>query len=168
MGMFGRLDVYEAQAVYGGTEIVDGVRADVLVLTTAEGLDSRLYVEAATSRALAITWMAPPIVMFSTTSIERRRVGSGELISQTPAGAALQASSPGAVSLPAAPTGDPTAGLGLVEHRLLFSNFKTENGITWPHDVKELSAGELIAETHFGKLHVNPKLDAQRFAPGRF
>jgi hypothetical protein len=55
------------------------------------------------------------------------------------------------------PAGDPTIGRALVERRLYFSDFKIEDGLNWPHRLKEVVDGEVVTETRLGKYKTNPR-----------
>jgi hypothetical protein len=144
-------------ASYVGRRDVDGAPADIVTLRSSDGYVARVYVDAATHRPVMVGWMAAPIVTFSTTTTSVVRVPAGR--------------TPGSVPIPpptiALPPGDPTAELPDVEHQLRFEDFKTADGLTWPHRFVHRVGGRVWTTTKMGKYKLNPKIDPKHFDPSR-
>jgi hypothetical protein len=149
--LIGLAAVYPMDAVYESQQTLDGRSVDVLQLTAPDGYTARVFVDATTHLPSMISWMGIPHIVMSVSSVETVR--GGQVVGRPPA--------------PLPPTGDPTIGRALVEHRLYFSDFKTEAGLNWPHGLKEVVDGEVITETRLGKYKINPKIDPSRFDPKR-
>lgn len=133
----------------GAPQTVDGKPADVLVLQAADGYSATLFLDASTHLPLMISWMGLPEIVMSTTSLEVVR--QGQVVRSTPLGPAR--------------TGDPAAGLAMVERQLRFSDYRQAEGLNWPHRFRESVAGKLTLETTLGKFKINPKIDPKRFDP---
>jgi hypothetical protein len=154
---FGRLFValiglppFDSAAMkYDGQRDFEGKSAHVISLQ-APDYDALLFVDAATQRPVALAWMAIPPIVFSTSSVVA--VGRGGTASWNPAS-------------PQFPQGDPAAGVAKVEHRLLYSDFKTQDGLTLPRRLKEVVDGRVVLDTRLGSYKINPKLDPDRFDP---
>jgi len=140
-------------ARYEGRRDIDGKPADVVQLRSSDGYSVRLFVDASTHLPLMASWMAAPIVVVSSSA--RVAVPAGQ--------------SPGAIPLtaPAVPRADPTGGMGPVEHQLWFEDFKTSDGLTWPHRFVEKVGGRLWQTTRMGRFKLNPKIDPRQFDPSR-
>jgi len=138
---------------YVAQQNVNGKPCDVLRLRSADGYTATLAVDAATHLPVVVSWMAPPIVTFTTTA----------------AVVVPRGQSPGAVPPPAPPSlpPDPTAGLADVEHQLWFEDFKAADGLTWPHRFIEKVGGRVWTTTQLGKYKLNPKIDPKQFDPAR-
>ena len=57
--------------------------------------------------------------------------------------------------------------LPMVEHRLVPSNFRTQDGLNWPHRLTETVGTNVVSRTDLGKFRLNPKLQPKRFEIGR-
>jgi hypothetical protein len=62
------------------------------------------------------------------------------------------------------PQGDPTAGLPLIEYQLSLTDYRTDNGLTWPRRLTLVANGKSIEETRVSKYEINPKIKASVFA----
>jgi hypothetical protein len=151
VALIGLAAVYPMDAVHEGQRVLDGRNVDVVHLTAPDGYTAKLYVDAATHLPSMISWMGIPHIVMSVSSVETVR--GGQVVGRTPP------------LLP--PAGDPTIGRALVERRLCFSDFKIEDGLNWPHRLKEVVDGEVVTETRLGKYKTNPKIDPKRFEPAR-
>ena len=135
-----------------GQTTVDKTLTDVITATTADGTVFRLYLDAATHLPVKLAWMAEPIVTFSTSS--RVTTNSrGDVISQSPPPGAPPVILPG--SLP------------LVEWTTVFSDYKTEAGLRWPHRFVTSTQGMKANEMRLGKYKVNVPIKPQTFEPRR-
>ena len=151
VGLIGLAAVYPMDAAYEGQQTLDGRSVNVVQLTAPDGYSARLFIDATTHLPSMISWMGIPHIVMSVSSVETVR--GGQVAGRTP------------LQIP--PTGDPAAGRALVERRLYFSDFKVEDGLNWPHRLKEVVDGEVITQTRLGKYKINPKIDPNRFDPKR-
>ena len=135
------------QFTYVGSELMDTQHTEVLEATTADGFAMRLYVDTSTYLPAALTWQSPPTVIMTLSSTAVVR--GGQLVSQAPP--------------PPVPAGDPTAGLPLVTRRLIVSDFKRQDGLNWPHRLREMVDAQVTEDTRLGRFKINPKIDARRF-----
>ena len=143
-------------ATYEGRRDVDGAPADIVTLRSSDGYVARVFVDAATHRPVMVNWMAAPIVTFSTTSVVT-----------VPTGRSVESFPIPRMPAIALPSGDPTAGLPEVEHQLRFEDFKTADGLTWPHRFVHRVGGRVWTTTKMGKYKLNPKIDPKHFDPSR-
>jgi hypothetical protein len=54
-----------------------------------------------------------------------------------------------------------------VLHQLRFEDFKTEDGLTWPHRFVEKVGDCVWTTTRVARYKINPKLDPKKFAPSK-
>jgi hypothetical protein len=151
VALIGLAAVYPLDAAYGGQQKLDGGSVNVVPLTAPDGYSAKLFVDATTHLPSMISWMGIPHIVMSVSSVETVR--GGQVVGRTPPQPPL--------------VGDPAAGRALVERRLYFSDFKIQDGLNWPHRLKEVVDGEVITETRLGKYKINPKIDPNRFDPKR-
>jgi hypothetical protein len=52
-----------------------------------------------------------------------------------------------------------------VEHQLSFDDYKTADGLTWPHKFVERVGGREYSTIKLGKFKLNPHIDPKRFDP---
>ena len=126
--------------------------ADAFEIRMPDGLTMQLSIDATTHLPAQLVWMDRPIVTFSsagTMSVSQR---TGQ-VTRSP------------MTMP--PPGDPTAGLALVEWRLTFSDYKTTNGLTWPHRLTTTVAGKRYEEMRLGTFKINSKIDPKIFKTDR-
>jgi hypothetical protein len=132
-----------------GQVILPSGRADAIDARGPDGFSSRLFVDAVTHLPVQVTWMARPVVVFSTT--QRVSVGPRGEVSQqggtTP------------------PPGDPTAGMPDVEWRLTVSKFKVADGLNWPHRFTTTVDGNRYEDIELGTFKINAKVDLKSFEP---
>lgn len=138
---------------YVGPDTVDGQPAEVIEMRDAAGFVMRLYVSRSTHLPAIIAWHAPPPVVFTMTTTSTVSVRGGQVMSQTP-----PVFNPGPP--PPAPQSD-------VIWRTAFSDFKVQDGLNWPHRIKEMAGDKVTEETKLGKFKINPKIDARKFNVGR-
>jgi hypothetical protein len=149
--LFGRsFPSYDLQFGYVGTESADGRVVDMVDASSADGYRMRLLVDAATHLPSAVIYHAPREV---TVAVQSTVTTKGDRV--------VSQSSPGAV-----PAVDPN-GLPLVEHRVVPSDFKTQDGLTWPRRLTDTVSPREFSRIDFGKFRLNPKLDPKRFDVGR-
>lgn len=139
---------------YVGPDTADGQAAEVLEMRTADDFVMRLYVNSTTHLPALIAWRAPPPVVLTTTSTSTVAVRGGQPISQTP-----QVFEP--------PGAAPPTPAGEVIWRTAFSDFKVQDGLNWPHRVKEFVGDKVREDIRLGKFKLNPKVDARKFNVGR-
>lgn len=138
---------------YVGPETMDNQPAEVVEMRAPNNSVMRLYVSQATHLPALIAWQAPPPVVFTTTATSTAVVRGGQVISQS------------------SPTFDPTGPtptpLPDVTWRVVFSEFKVQDGLNWPHRIKEMVGARVHEDMRFGKFKINPKIDARKFNVGR-
>jgi hypothetical protein len=138
---------------YVGPETIDGQPAEVLEMQSPDGFVMRLYVNRTTHLPMVIAWQAPPPVVFTMTSTSTVAVRGGQVVSQ---------------SQPTFdPTGPPPPAQPDVTWRVVFSEFKVQDGLNWPHRVKEMLGDKVTSDMKLGKFKINPKIDARKFNVGR-
>jgi hypothetical protein len=148
---------YPLKFSYAGTEQAEGKTYDMIDATASDGFTCRLHVDAATHLPAMLTWIEdlPSIMPPSSTSVVTTtsvvRVPSGSLPVLPP-------------PMPSAPPPAPPASTrrGTGPKRWLFSDFKVQNGITWPRVIDEEFDGR-SEEIRLGSVKINPKLDARKF-----
>jgi hypothetical protein len=149
--LFGRaFSSYDLQFTHLGAEQREGRQVDVLEATGPDAYRMRVAIDAVTRLPAEIAYLArqPFTVSTSMTSIMR----GSEVVRQLP---------------PSPPPTVDVDSLPVVEHRLLPSEFKTQDGLTWPHRLTEIIAGVETFRIDLGKYRLNPKLDSKRFDVGR-
>ena len=147
------LDVsHEAQRLIGGK------MCDVLRLRASDGYSAALAVDVATHLPVMVSWIAPPMVTVTSTSVVAVPSSRG----QPPATMPVPPPPP-----PSFPAGDPTAGLAPVEYQLYFEDFKLADGLNWPHRFVEKTGDRVWTTTRLGKFKLNPTIDPKHFDPAR-
>ena len=137
---------------YVGPETADGQPTEVVEMRTTDGFVMRLYVNRSTHLPAFIAWQSPAPVVFTTTSTSTMTVRGGQVMTQTP---------------PVFnPTGPPPAPGPDVLWRTAFSDFKLQDGLNWPHRVKEMVGDKVTEDMKLGKFKINPKIDARKFNVG--
>lgn len=150
IALLGVTPIYPYEATYVGEDVINKRPVQVLALEARDGYALRLYTDAVTHLPLAIGWMTTPhVIVYS----------AGERGGKTPQAA------PGTILLTQAPQTDPTAGAAPVEHRIYYSDFALTAGLKWPHRMKEIVAGEVLAEIRLDRFKINPPIEPQRFVP---
>ena len=138
---------------YVGPETVEGQPTEVLEMKGPDGYAMRLYVNSTTHLPAMVAWQAPPPMVFTMTSTSTVAVRNGQVVSQ---------------SQPAFdPTGPPPRPEPDVTWRSVFSEFKVQDGLNWPHRFKEMLGDKVTADMKLGKFKINPKIDPRRFNVGR-
>lgn len=138
----------------GVAESPDG-RADIIVATGPNGFAVNLFVDATTHLPLMVSWQAPePIEVVS-------EGGPGEgtrVVRRLEGGPGPGASTPGMAM---------ASERSLVEHRLVFADYKTfDGGVKLPTRLQRVIAGRTVEETSFERVRVNQRLDGRAFATG--
>lgn len=136
--------------------LIAGKMCDVLRLRASDGYSAALAIDVATHLPVMVSWIAPPTVTVSTTSIVTVPSQGGRPPATMPA--------PPPPSLPA---GDPTAGLAPVEWQLYYEDFKLADGLNWPHRFVEKTGDRVWTTVRLGKFKLNPKIDPKHFDPAR-
>jgi hypothetical protein len=152
LALFGR-SFAGALFSYIGPEVVDKQATEVIEVREADGFVMRLYVDQKTHLPALIAWQAPPTPVITTVATSTVAVRGGQVVSQ---------STPSFV-----PTGPLPPALPDVTWQLVFSDFKVQDGLNWPHRFKEMMGSEVTRETRLGKFKINPKIDARKFNSGR-
>lgn len=107
----------------------------------------RLAVDPVTHRIATLAWDAKPFVTASVTST----------VAVSSRGQVLDRSSG------PPPFGDPTVGLADVPWVVTLSDYRTEDGLTWPHRFLTTVDGKKHADVRLGKYKINPKIDPKIF-----
>jgi len=168
---------YPLEFAYGGQAELKGGMAHVLEGKAPDGFSLRLFVDERTRLPVMVSWQAPPIVMFAATTTMTTTTtvvvpGGGRMppaapppLPPSPPPSTRQTKAPpGGIMLTGPPPpGDPTAGLPLVEHQLVFADYRTADGLTWPHRLTEYVAGEIVEDIRLGKFTINPKINPKTF-----
>jgi hypothetical protein len=168
LGMFGTsYEAYPLEFSYvGQAEAADG-KAHVIAVKGADNFDAKLFVDAATSLPLMLTWNdREPMVM---TQNINRGGGGGQTMQMGGSGMVTSGSRGGA-----APTEEEMAKMRadmaardaarkVVEFRIYYSNFKAVNGVKLPHTLQRSIDGKPSEETTFDQIKINPKIDSKKF-----
>lgn len=125
---------------------------DALQVRGADGFHWVLFADAKTHLPARLTWLAQPIVTMHTSS----------MIAVDSSGRVRGSSPP---SLP--PPGDPAAGVAPVEWRLEFSDFRTADGVTWPHRLKTSFGGTAYEDVKISQVRLNPSINPNVFRPSK-
>ncbi len=148
---------------------VNGHPADVLVARAGVEPLFLLVLDPASHLPARLMWKAPPILEFTTsgTVVVTSRGGVASGTGGPPPGFVPppRRATPGTVVVDRLPA-DPNAYLAtlpLVQHELVFSQFETVAGVTWPRRWKEYADGQLLEDTRFGKFKINPTIDPKKF-----
>jgi hypothetical protein len=147
-------DAYPLTLTYAGQEIEQDRMFDVVEIKGPDDVMMRLSVDAVTHLPRAVRWQTEPIVIRVQT-----RDGPGWPANVKPP--------PGVILLSEASSGDPAAGLPLVEHRLLFTEYKKTDGLNWPHRLQEIVNGAIAEDARFSRFKINPKIDPKKFAAAK-
>ena len=143
--LFGRAyDTYPLDFRYVGVAQEDGRAYEVVDATAADGYVMRLAVDQQTHLPAVLSWMAQAEVMMTTTSTVMTR--NGEVVNR-------RDDPP-----PSMPAGPPQMAM----RKLVISEFKTEEGLTWPRALKETSP-VASQDTTIRRIRVNPTLEPRRF-----
>ena len=152
LALFGR-SFAGALFSYIGPEVIDKQATEVIEVRETDGSVMRLYVNQATHLPALIAWQAPPAAIVITTATSTAVVRGGQVMSQTPP--------------TFDPTGPPAPVLPDVTWRMVFSDFKVQDSLNWPHRMKEMMGAQVTQDTRLGKFKLNPKIDARKFNIGR-
>jgi hypothetical protein len=135
---------------YAGQEAVDGRPADVVEGRHSDGFAVRMFVDATTHLPIMLSWQDKPIVTFVTSSSSIVKAGprGSEVLGHTPA------------QVPAA---DPAAGLPLVEHRLIVSDFERQDGLNWPRRLQHVVGKDVVEDIKVRRFRINPRMDPRKF-----
>lgn len=138
----------------GVAESSDG-RADIIAATGPNGFALSLFVDATTHLPLMVSWQAPePIEVVS----QNGPGGETRVVRRLEGGPGAGAPMPNAAA---------GADRPLVEHRLVFADYKTfDGGVKLPTRLQRVIAGRTVEETSFERVRVNQRLDGRAFATG--
>lgn len=143
--LFGRaFDTYPLDFSYVGRAQEDGRTYEVVDAKAVDGYVMRLAVDQQTHLPAVLSWMAQAEVMTTTTSTVMTR--NGEVVNR-------RDDPP-----PSMPAGPPQMAM----RKLVISEFKTEEGLTWPRAFKETSP-VVSQDTTIRRIRINPKLEPRRF-----
>jgi hypothetical protein len=146
LALFGKsVSGYPLDLAAAAGETVSGRAMEVVEARSPDGFLTRLYVDAATHQPAIVAWQAPPPVFITTSSSSVVR--GGAVISQTP---------------PSPTPPMPPAGAD-VTWRLELSDFKTRDGVTWPHRLRVVVGDLATEDLRIGRFRINPKIDTRRF-----
>jgi hypothetical protein len=148
---------------------VNGHPADVLVARAGAEDLFVLVIDPVSHLPARLMWKAPPILEFTTsgTVVVTSRGGVVSRGGPPPPGfmPPRPHAAPGTILVDQVPA-DPNAYLATlpaVQHELVFSQFETVAGVTWPRRWKEYADGQLLDDTRFGKFKINPTIDPKKF-----
>ena len=147
---------YPLQLSYVGAEQAEGKSYDVIDVTGPDGLKWRLHVDAVTHLPAMLTWLDTLAVTTTTTTM----VTTTTSVVRIPSG-----SPPPVMPLPAPPmppSQPPAVSRSTGTMRWVFSNFKAQDGITWPRVIEE-EFDNWKGEIRLGNVKINPKIDARKF-----
>lgn len=143
--LFGRaFDSYPLDLTFVGVAQEGGRSYEVLDARAADGYVMRLAVDQHTHLPAVLSWVAQAEIITTTSSIVTTR--NGEVINQRD-------------DPPPSPPADPPA---MTTRKLVLSDFKTENGVTWPRTLKESSSG-MSQEITFRRIRLNLNIEPRRF-----
>jgi hypothetical protein len=148
----------------GEAESPDG-KAHVIDAKNADGFTARLFIDQQTSLPLMLTYQGPqPRVMTSRTP---RPGGTGIQNSGGQAGHARELTEEerkkadeDAERQIREMQAQPPA---LVEHTLFFDDWRSTDGVRFPHTIRRAVAGTTSEEWAIRKVRINPKIDAGQF-----
>lgn len=149
VALLGQSAADPARVSAGAVETVDRTSVNALTLQSQDGYTARLLIDASTHLPFMMQWKAARGVVVSSSSTVVVR--NGQAVSATP-------------PAPFPPMPDP-ASMPLVEHRLYYSDFRSADGVNWPHRFKEVVDGRVEVETRIGKFKMNPKINPKEFDP---
>ncbi|HEY7500021.1 MAG TPA: hypothetical protein VH740_15985 [Vicinamibacterales bacterium] len=125
--------------------------ADVVEAAAADGSILRLVIDSSSHRPIRIKWRDRPLVTISRSSSVIVRGGQ---VQQPP-------------EAPVLPSGDPTVGLPDAEWEIAIDDYRTEDGVTWPHRFTTTFDGKRYREVRLGRFRLNSAIDPKTFAPRR-
>jgi len=150
----------------GTAQSPDGT-ADVLEMTTPDGSATRLFIDSATRLPLMLTWTGPAGRGFGGRGGQGRRGGGAN-----PGGAAADAPPAGGNQAPAGAAAGADAGQGRrgrgaqgppATLEMHLAEYKTVNGIKFPHLITRGASGETNEEWVIKGFKVNPNFKANTF-----
>lgn len=132
-----------AQITFAGeAESPDG-RAFVIDVKNADGFAARLFVDQQTNLPLMVTYRAPQ------RQVMTMRGGEGS-------GHSMGTATQGQHEAPKQPP--------LVDYTLFFEDWQPVDGVQFPRKIRRASEGNTTEEWTVGKVRINPKIDAKKFA----
>ena len=151
----------KASYTYAGeAESPDG-KAHVIDVKSADGFEARLFIDQNNHLPLMVTYKgrAPRVV-----------TAGGPMVRSTPGGAAHGSAQPlteeerrKRAQEAEQRVKQEMAEQPLVEFSMFFDDWRTVDGITFPHVMRRGSGGETSEEWTINKVKVNPKIDAKKF-----
>jgi hypothetical protein len=158
----------QAQYTYAGeAESPDG-KAHVIDVKNADGFAARLFIDQNNHLPLMVTYQGrQPRIM--TAGGPMVAAGGGGAVTHTAPQAQsrplseeerkqMQADTEKRIAAMAADT-------PMVEFSLFFDDWRAVDGVQFPHKMRRAVAGETNEEWTISKVKVNPKIDANKFAP---
>jgi len=173
----GSFPTYPLEFAYAGqTRLDDKTTVDVVDVTGPGDFRMRLLLDAVSHLPALIVWQEKPTIMTSQVTTTTAVVSSTGMPpmrtppppplppAPPPSGAGQGAVlPPGAVYVDPRNSGDPAAGLPLVQHTLSLSDYRLADGLNWPHRLVERANGEILEDLKLGKFKVNGKIPASKF-----
>jgi hypothetical protein len=171
----GSFSSYPLEFTYAGQLPMEhGAVADVVEVKGRDGFAFRLFVDVMTHLPTMISWRQAPMVIATQSSVVTVSRGPGGAPIKPPPSPAMPPPAPpekappgGIVYSGVIPAGDPTAGLPLVEHQLSLGDYRTSDGLTWPHRLMDRVEGQVAEDVKLGKFRLNPKLNSRTFNPSK-
>jgi hypothetical protein len=166
LGMLGqRSPVYPFELRYEGRAEADGITADILEVTAADGFVGQLFVDASSGLPLMISWMdrEPPAGQMMAGS------GGGAMTGGRGAGPAVIG--PGGRGAP--PQGGPGDATPsqcqadterrMVEHRLFYADYRNVDGLRLPRRIQLMIDGAPTEELLIDRVRINRRIPAETF-----
>jgi hypothetical protein len=162
--------VTAAYTFAGDAESPDG-RAYVIDVTNTDGFTARLFIDQQTNLPLMVTYRAPQRQVVTAGGPGRVTAGGEGHGGSVAAHGAASARTPPAGERSRLP-GDaqkqiddmPRTPPIMVDYTLYFEDWQPVDGIQFPRKIRRASEGTTTEEWTIGKVRINPKIDAKKFA----
>ena len=126
--------------------------AFLIAIHAADGFAMTALLDARTHLVVGMVWQDKPIVVMSTHTRTAVRQQTGSQ------GSSVTALGPAPV-LP----GNPTADLPDVQWQMTVTDYRTEDGLNWPHRFTTSFGGHKFEDLRLGNFKINPKIDPETF-----
>ena len=124
----------------------------------------RLWLDAKTHLPVAISWMAkPPVRLIAGGPPLSTPIGPGAVTARPQDPLALPLSARGPLLLPGGLVDD----VPDVEWRIEISDYRTANGVHWPHRLISSYPGQTMLEVQLKTFTINPTIDPATFSPAK-
>ncbi len=161
---------YPLEFTYGGQVQLESGQADAVDAKGPDGFIIRVLIDAKTHLPVMIAWReatatavvetTQSVVVTQSIVVERRGA----------VGPPIAPPMPPMPPPPTAPTvraSIPSGNPPIVEHQLSLGDYRTADGLTWPHRFTERVDGKVVQDMKLGKYRVNPKINPKRFNPSK-